>query len=91
MHPLESAAFPRRTPITDIAFSEPATAPAWKAIPSWFVYGDHDTAIPPKLHAFMAQRAGSKETVVVSGASHVVMVSHPQEVAELIKRAAAAD
>ena len=78
-------------PITDIAFSEPATAPAWKAIPSWFVYGDHDTAIPPKLHAFMAQRAGSKETVVVSGASHVVMVSHPQEVAELIKRAAAAD
>jgi hypothetical protein len=27
-------------PVTDIAFSEPATEPAWKTIPSWFVYGD---------------------------------------------------
>ena len=44
-------------PITDIAFSEPTTEPAWKTIPSWFVYGDRDTAIPPKLRAFMAERA----------------------------------
>jgi hypothetical protein len=34
-------------PITDIAFGEVATAPAWKTHPSWFVYGDGDTAIPP--------------------------------------------
>jgi pimeloyl-ACP methyl ester carboxylesterase len=77
-------------PITDIAFGEPATAPAWKTIPSWFVYGDHDTAIPPKLHAFMADRVHARETVVVSGASHVVMISHPDAVAKVIEDAATA-
>jgi pimeloyl-ACP methyl ester carboxylesterase len=77
-------------PITDIAFSETATRPAWKSIPSWFVYGDHDTAIPPKLHAWMAERAHARETVVVKGASHVVMISHPDTVAEVIEDAATA-
>jgi pimeloyl-ACP methyl ester carboxylesterase len=77
-------------PITDIAFGEPATEPAWKNLPSWFVYGDHDTAIPPKLHAWMAGRAHSRETVVVKGASHVVMISHPDIVAKVIEDAAAA-
>jgi hypothetical protein len=70
--PILAAATQR--PITDIAFSEPATEPAWKTIPSWFVYGDHDTAIPPKLHAFMAERAHARATEVVEGASHVVMI-----------------
>jgi pimeloyl-ACP methyl ester carboxylesterase len=78
-------------PITDIAFGEAATTPAWKTIPSWFVYGDHDTAIPPKLHAFMADRAHAKDVVVVKGASHVVMVSHPDVVAKMIEKAATAD
>jgi pimeloyl-ACP methyl ester carboxylesterase len=36
----------------------------------------------------MAERAKSKETVVVKGGSHVVMVSNPKVVAGLIKRAA---
>jgi pimeloyl-ACP methyl ester carboxylesterase len=38
----------------------------------------------------MARRAGAKRTVEVKGASHVVMVSHPGEVARLIQEAAAA-
>jgi pimeloyl-ACP methyl ester carboxylesterase len=75
-------------PVTDIAFGEPATAPAWKTLPSWFVYGDHDTAIPPKLHAFMAERAGARATSVVEGASHVVMISHAAAVAKVIEDAA---
>jgi pimeloyl-ACP methyl ester carboxylesterase len=77
-------------PVTDIAFSEPATEPAWKSIPSWFVYGDHDTAIPPKLHAFMAERAHPRATSVVEGASHVVMISHAEAVAKVIEDAATA-
>jgi pimeloyl-ACP methyl ester carboxylesterase len=36
----------------------------------------------------MAERAKSKETVVVQGASHVVMVSHPEKVAKIIEDAA---
>ena len=77
-------------PVTDIAFGEAAGEPAWKAIPSWFVYGDHDTAIPPKLHAWMADRAHSRETVVVKDASHVVMITHADQVAKVIEDAAAA-
>ena len=77
-------------PITDIAFGEAASDPAWKTIPSWFVYGDHDTAIPPKVQAFMAERAKARETVVVKGASHVVMISHAPAVAKVIEDAAKA-
>jgi pimeloyl-ACP methyl ester carboxylesterase len=77
-------------PITDIAFGEAAGDPAWKTVPSWFVYGDHDTAIPPKALAFMAERAGARHTEIVKGASHVVMVSHPKAVAKIIEEAASA-
>lgn len=77
-------------PVTDLALKGASDAPAWKSIPSWFVYGSADKVIPPAAHAFMAQRAGAKEALVVKGASHVVMVSHPSVVANLIEKAAAA-
>jgi pimeloyl-ACP methyl ester carboxylesterase len=77
-------------PITEGALSEPAGEPAWKTTPAWFVYGDKDKNIPPQALGFMAERAHSKQTVVVNGASHVVMISHPRAVAELIEKAAAA-
>jgi pimeloyl-ACP methyl ester carboxylesterase len=75
-------------PVTEAALNEPAGATAWKRIPSWFVYGDQDKNIPAAALGFMAERANSKKTVVVPGASHVVMVSHPQAVADLILAAA---
>ncbi|QFY62913.1 alpha/beta hydrolase (plasmid) [Rhizobium grahamii] len=78
-------------PIAEAALGEPAGKPAWKTIPSWFVYGDADKNIPPAALEWMAKRAGSKETVVVKGGSHVVMVSHPETVARLIEKAASAD
>lgn len=83
-----SLAAAAQRPVTDIAFGEAATEPAWKTLPSWFVYGDGDTAIPPKLHAWMAERAHPRETIVVKGASHVVMISHPDAVAKVIEDAA---
>ena len=75
-------------PITESALNEAAGAPAWKTIPSWFIFGQLDKNIPAAVHAFMAKRAGEKETIEVKGASHVVMVSHPDEVAAMIERAA---
>jgi pimeloyl-ACP methyl ester carboxylesterase len=77
-------------PITEAALNERSSAPAWKSIPSWFIYGDRDLNIPPAAQSFMAKRAGSRETVVMKGASHVVMVSHPDAVARIIEHAAAA-
>jgi len=75
-------------PVTEAALNEPAGAPAWKTIPSWFIYGSLDQNIPPAAFAFMARRAGAKELVEVKGGSHVVMISHPDGVAQLIERAA---
>jgi pimeloyl-ACP methyl ester carboxylesterase len=76
-------------PVTEAALTEAATAAAWKKIPSWSVYGDADKNIPPQALAWMAERAHSKDTVVVKGASHVVMLSHPDTVAKVIEEAAA--
>lgn len=75
-------------PITEAALKEKSGEPAWKSLPSYFVYGDGDKNIPAQGLGFMAERAGSRRTVVVEGASHVVMVSQPQIVAELIEEAA---
>jgi pimeloyl-ACP methyl ester carboxylesterase len=76
-------------PITEAALNEASSSPAWQSIPSWFIYGERDLNIPAAAQAFMAERASSKETIVVNGASHVVMVSHPDAVAEIIEHAAA--
>lgn len=76
-------------PITEAALNEATVTPAWRTLPSWFIYGSADKNIPAAAQAFMAERAGSKRTIVVPGASHVVMTSHPDAVAKLIEEAAA--
>lgn len=75
-------------PVTDFALGEPTSNAGWKGIPSWAIYGDADKNIPPEALAWMAKRANAKETTVVKGASHVVMVSNPDKVTEIIEDAA---
>jgi len=77
-------------PVTEAALNEKSGEPAWKHIPSWFIYGDKDKNIPPQAINFMAKRAQAKGVEVVKGASHVVMVSNPEPVARLIEKAASA-
>jgi pimeloyl-ACP methyl ester carboxylesterase len=77
-------------PIAEAALTEAAPAPAWKKLPSYFIYGTGDKNIPAAALGFMAERAKSRKTVVVPGASHVVMVSQPAAVAGLIEEAAQA-
>jgi pimeloyl-ACP methyl ester carboxylesterase len=74
-------------PITEAALGEAAKAAAWKTIPSWFVFGTEDRNIPVASLRFMAERAGSKGTVEVDGASHALGVSTPGKVAEVILQA----
>lgn len=75
-------------PTTLGALTGSSGAPAWKNIPSWFIYGDADLSMPPALHAFLAKRAHAKETIALGGASHALPVSHSQEVALMVERAA---
>ncbi|ALK96750.1 alpha/beta hydrolase [Massilia sp. WF1] len=78
-------------PILDAALKEASGTPAWKHLPSYFVYGKLDKNIPPAALAFMAERAHSRHTLAIDGASHVVMTSHPAAVARLIEEAATAE
>jgi len=75
-------------PVKATALSEPAPAPAWKSIPSWAIYGTGDLNIPPQAMGFMAERAQARKVVVVKGGSHALMVSHPREVAAVVREAA---
>ena len=77
-------------PIAEAALTEDTKVAAWKQIPAYFVYGTADRNIPAQALGFMAERAGSRKTVVVPGASHVVMTSQPTPVAALIEEAAMA-
>jgi pimeloyl-ACP methyl ester carboxylesterase len=60
-------------------------APAWKSRPSWYLVARNDEAIPPDAERMFASRMGA--TTVEVPSSHVAMVSHPEEVMELIMAA----
>ncbi|GEL98281.1 alpha/beta fold hydrolase [Cellulomonas terrae] len=67
---------------------EPSGPPAWRTLPSWYLVASQDRVIPPAAERAMAARAGS--TTVEIDSSHVAMISHPDEVADLIQQAIAA-
>jgi pimeloyl-ACP methyl ester carboxylesterase len=73
-------------PVTEAALVEglPTDAPAWRQLPSWFVFGDQDRNIPVQALRFMAERAGSKGTREVAGASHAISVGAPDQVTAAI-------
>ena len=73
-------------PLAGSTFTDVMGVPAWKALPSWFLVATQDQAIPPDAERAFASRMGAA-TVEVP-ASHVAMVSHPAEVAQLITAAA---
>jgi pimeloyl-ACP methyl ester carboxylesterase len=69
------------------AFTDVMGVPAWKSLPTWYLVAKDDEALPPDAERQFAARMGA--TTVEVSASHVAMVSHPDDVAGLIKRAAA--
>ncbi|AWS47123.1 alpha/beta fold hydrolase [Streptosporangium sp. 'caverna'] len=76
-------------PASLAALSTPSGAPAWKTLPSWYLVAGSDKAIPAAAERFMAKRAKA-HTTEIKGASHVVMISHPDATADLITAAARA-
>jgi pimeloyl-ACP methyl ester carboxylesterase len=68
------------------AFTDVMGAPAWKSLPSWYLVAQDDEAIPPDAERQFAARMGA--TTVEVPSSHVAMVSHPDEVSDLIENAA---
>jgi pimeloyl-ACP methyl ester carboxylesterase len=75
-------------PVAELAFSEPNGEPAWRNLPSWAVVSTGDKAAGTDVVRSMAERAGA--TITEAEGSHVIMVSRPQVVAEVILTAVAA-
>ena len=88
--PAEQAAVMAATqrPAADLAFSEPSRVPAWKTLPAWAVVATGDKAAGSDVIRSMARRAGATITEVEG--SHVIMISQPQAVTDVILRAVAA-
>jgi pimeloyl-ACP methyl ester carboxylesterase len=59
---------------------------AWRTKPSFYAVSTEDRTINPDLERFMAKRMGAR-TIEVR-ASHLSLISHPQEIAKLILQAA---
>jgi pimeloyl-ACP methyl ester carboxylesterase len=75
-------------PISEICFAEPTKSPAWKTLPTWAIVATGDKAAGTDILRLTAERAGA--TTVEIDASHVVMVSQPQAVTDVIITAIAA-
>src|SRR2546425_10662721 len=66
----------------------PARTPAaaWKLKPSWYAVSKQDRTTSPDLQRFLANRMHAK-TIEVD-ASHLSLITHPQEITDLILNAA---
>jgi pimeloyl-ACP methyl ester carboxylesterase len=86
--PAEDAAFYAisQRPLAGVALTEAAPTPAWRSRPVWAVLPSADRCIDPGVHHFSYERMNAKITEV-EGASHVVMISHPKEVADVVMSA----
>ena len=69
-------------PVAELAFSELTGAPSWKRLPSWAVVPAGDKAAGADVVRSMAERAGAEITEVEG--SHVIMMSQPQAVADVV-------
>jgi pimeloyl-ACP methyl ester carboxylesterase len=75
-------------PLATSALSDVMGVPAWKTLPSWYVVASADQALLPEAERMFAGRMGATTVEIPSG--HLAMVSHPGDVAQLIKAAAEA-
>jgi pimeloyl-ACP methyl ester carboxylesterase len=75
-------------PLAAAAFSEPASAAAWKTKPGWGSVSVHDNTINPDVERFGYKRAGLRKVIELDS-SHLAMLTHPDEVTQLITTALA--
>ena len=73
-------------PTAGAALAAPATNPAWKGKPDWFIIAEDDRTVSPQLEEMEALRM--KATTIALPTSHVAMLAAPERVAEFIQFAA---
>jgi pimeloyl-ACP methyl ester carboxylesterase len=73
-------------PISVKSIQEPASAPAWKSKPTWYLVAEEDRMINPKTQHFMAERM--KATVKSFAVDHTPLLTAPDKVVDIILEAA---
>ena len=74
--------------ISDTLFTERVTVAAWRSKPCWYAVSREDRTTSPGLERFLADRMGATTIEIDSG--HLSILTHPQEVTDLIVQAARA-
>lgn len=74
-------------PISLSTFEYKMGVPAWSKLPTWFAVAKNDEAIPPDAERQFAARMGA--TTIEVESSHLPMVTHVDEIVDLIEQAAA--
>jgi pimeloyl-ACP methyl ester carboxylesterase len=72
-------------PVAAAAFDEKSGVPAWKTLPTWAVVATGDKAAGADVILAMAKRANA-DTTELDG-SHVIMISQPEPVTDVILKA----
>jgi pimeloyl-ACP methyl ester carboxylesterase len=75
-----------QAPIVTNLLGSKNTLTAWKNKPSWYSVSNNDRTISPDLERFYAERMEAKTIALNSG--HLAMITHPQDIANLILDAA---
>ena len=73
-------------PISDTLFAGRTTTAAWRTKPTYYSVSTQDRTTATELERFLAERMGAHTIELESG--HLAMITHPQEVAQLILTAA---
>ena len=61
---------------------------AWKSKPSWYILAKKDQTVHPDLQRYLSKRINA--TTIEADSSHVTMLSQPEVVIDVIRKAAAA-
>ena len=75
-------------PVADLFQQQKIKSTPWKSKPSWFILTTKDHTVHPDLQRWVSKRMGATVTEVES--SHVPMLSKPNVVIEVIRKAAKA-
>lgn len=74
-------------PVADL-FSQKVDGTAWQSKPSWYVLATQDQTVHPDLQRSVSERM--KATVTQVASSHVPMLSKPEVVLDVVRKAASA-
>ncbi len=71
--------------VSETLFGDRTTVAAWRSRPAWYAVSRQDRTISPELQRFMAERMGASTVEIDAG--HLSLITHPEQVTQLIMQA----